>query len=287
MKKLILSLLVVATVFTAQAQINTPSSSPFCKLEQMVGLTNITIEFSRPSVKGRELFVEVEKWGKVWRTGANASTKITFSDDVKLHGKDVPKGTYAIYSIPDPNEWTVMLYKDLSLGGQVSKYDEKQELLRFKVKTMKMPMSAESFNFMFDNLQDNSAEIAFMWGNYYVPFNVEVEVDSRVSKQIEQVMGGPSRGEYYTAARYYYVNDKGMGQALDWIQKANAIDSKFWQLRLEAQILAKMGRYKDAIATAEKSTAIAKEAGNLDYPDMNARSIAEWKGTMNGGGANK
>ncbi|MEO1518023.1 MAG: DUF2911 domain-containing protein [Bacteroidota bacterium] len=283
MKKLILSLFVVALAYTLQAQINTPSPSPFSKLEQQVGLTDVTIEYSRPSVKGRELFVEVEKWGKVWRTGANASSKITFSDDVKVEGQAVPKGTYAIYSIPDPKEFTIMLYKDLRLGGNVGKYDQNQEQIRFKVNTVTMPVSMETFAFMIDEITTNSAVIAFMWGNYYVPFKMEVEVDSRVTKNIEQVMAGPSRNDFYTAARYYYSNDKDQKQALKWIQQANNIDAKFWQLRLEAQILAKMGRYKDAIATIEKSTTAAKEAGNMDYPDMNARSAAQWKGKLTNG----
>ncbi|MEL6867251.1 MAG: DUF2911 domain-containing protein, partial [Bacteroidota bacterium] len=130
-----LSLAVLFGTSQLSAQINTPAPSPFSKVEQQVGLTDVTIEYSRPSVKGRELFVDVEKWGMPWRTGANAATKITFSDDVKLEGKEVPAGTYAIYSIPDPSEWTIMIYKDVTIGGNMSKYDEAQEAARFKVKT--------------------------------------------------------------------------------------------------------------------------------------------------------
>lgn len=251
-------------------------------MEQVVGLTTVSLEYSRPSVKGRELFVDVEAWGQIWRTGANQSTKISFSDDVKIEGKDVPAGKYALYSIPGKDMWTVMIYKDLTLGGNVAKYDEANELVRFKVKGMKTQDNVESFHIHVGNIKANSADIALMWGPYYVPFKMEVEVDARVEKNIESVMAGPNRGEYYTAARYYLDNDKDLNKALGWIRKANEIDSKFWQLRVEALILGKMGKYKDAIATAEKSTAMATAAQNTGYPKMNSKSIAEWKSAMAG-----
>ena len=288
MKKVILSIFtfcLLMSVSQLQAQIQTPAPSPSCKTEQVVGLTTVKLDYSRPSVKGRELFVDVEAWGQIWRTGANQSTKISFSDDVKIEGHDVPAGTYALYSIPDPTNFTIMLYKDLKLGGYVAKYDEANELVRFKVKTQKTQDNVESFHIHIGNLKSNSADIALMWGPYYVPFKLETEVDAKVQKQIDAAMGGPSRGEYYTAARYYLDNDKDMNKALTWIQAANKIDAKFWQMRVEAQILAKMGKYKEAIATAQKSTAMAEEAKNAGYPKMNAKSIAKWKSAMAGAGA--
>jgi len=279
------TLCLLLSVSQLQAQIQTPAPSPSCKTEQMVGLTTVTLDYSRPSVKGRELFVDVEAWGQIWRTGANRSTKITFSDDVKLEGHDVPAGTYALYSIPGQTDFTIMLYKDLTLGGNVAKYDAANELVRFKVKTQKTQSHVESFHIHVGNLKSNSADIALMWGAYYIPFKLETEVDAKVQKQIDAAMGGPSRGEYYTAARYYLDNDKDMNKALTWIQAANKMDAKFWQLRVEALILAKLGKYKDAIATANKSTAMAEEAKNTGYPKMNAKSIAEWKSAMAGAGA--
>ena len=288
MKKVILSIFTFCLLIGAsqlQAQIKTPAPSPSCKTEQVVGLTTVKLDYSRPSVKGRELFVDVEAWGQIWRTGANQATKISFSDDVKLEGHAVPAGTYALYSIPDPNNFTIMLYKDLTVGGNVAKYNEADELVRFKVKTQKTKDHVESFHIHVGNLKSNSADIALMWGSYYIPFKLETEVDAMVEKQIEAAMGGPSRGEYYTAARYYLDNGKDMSKALTWIKAANKIDTKFWQLRVEAQILAKMGKYKDAIATAQKSTAMAEEAKNAGYPKMNAKSITEWKSAMAGSGA--
>ena len=267
----------ILSVSTLQAQIETPAPSPSAKLEQKVGLTDISIEYSRPSKKGRELFVEVEAWGKKWRTGANASTKITFSDDVKIEGNEVPAGTYAIYSVPDKANWTVILYKDLTIGGNFSKYDPSMEQLTFKVPTVMMDAEMENFAFLVDEIKSNSAMIGFAWGNYYVPFKVEVEVDKRVMSTIEKVMNGPSRNDYYQAARYYFNNEKDNNQALAWVRKANEIEAKYWQLRLEAQIHAKLGDKNRALAKIADSTAAAKEAGNDDYASANERMAEEWR----------
>lgn len=267
----------ILSVSTLQAQIETPAPSPSAKLEQKVGLTDISIEYSRPGKKGRELFVDVEAWGKKWRTGANASTKITFSDDVKIEGNEVPAGTYAIYSIPDKVNWTVILYKDLTIGGNFSKYDSSQEQLRFQVKTVMMDTEMENFAFLIDEIKNNSAMIGFVWGKYYVPFKVETEVDSRVMAAIESTMAGPTRNDYYQAARYYYNNDKDINQALAWVRKANEMEKKYWQLRLEAQIHAKLGDKNRALAKIADSSAAAKEAGNSDYAAANEKMAEDWR----------
>jgi len=285
MKKLILSSLLLCAFFISQtsAQIKTPSASPSAKIMQTVGLTDITIEYSRPSKKGRELFVEVEKWGQMWRTGANASTKIEFSDDVKIEGKEVKKGKYAIYSIPGKETWTIMLYSDLGLGGNVNGYDRTKEVLRFDVKTIVSPEEMESFNFMVDNLKDNSATFAFMWGNYYVPFDIETEVDSKVMSAIEKTMKGVSRNDYYQAALYYSKSDKDLDQALEWVKAANQIamdegNPRYWQLRLEAQIQAQKGDYKRAAAKIAESSTAARKAGNTGYAEANEKMATGWKG---------
>ncbi len=280
MKKTVFTILFLgAAIFAtnSQAQIQTPAPSPFAKMEQTVGLTKVNIEYSRPGKKGRELFVDVEKWGKPWRTGANASTKISFSDDVKIEGNEVPKGTYALYSIPDKENWTVMLYKDLKLGGNLAEYDKSQEQLRFQVKTIIMDTEMENFAFFIDEIKKNSATIAFMWGKYYIPFNLEVEVESKVMAAIEKTMGGPSRNDYYQAARYYHNTDKDLKQALAWVKKANEIESKYWQLRLEAQIQAKLGDKNRALAKIAESSAAAKEAGNNGYAEANNKMAEEWR----------
>lgn len=282
MKKTVFTILILSvailTTTVLQAQIQTPAPSPGAKIEQTVGLTDISIEYSRPGKKGRELFVDIEAWGKPWRTGANASTKITFSDDVKIEGNEVPKGTYALYSIPDKENWTVMLYKDLTLGGNMSQYDTVQELVRFQVKTVIMEgVEMENFAFIIDEIKDNSATIGFTWGKYYVPFKVETEVDAIVMAAIEETMAGPSRNDYYQSARYYYNTDKDINQALTWVKKANEMEAKYWQLRLEAQIQAKLGDKNRALSKIADSSAAAKEAGNDDYAKANEKMAEEWR----------
>ncbi|HFA51719.1 MAG TPA: DUF2911 domain-containing protein [Bacteroidetes bacterium] len=283
MKKLLFTFFAIAALaaFTvAGAQINTPAPSPFCKMEQKVGLTDVTLEYSRPSMRGRKLFVDVESFGKIWRTGANASTKITFSDDVKLEGHNIPAGTYAIYTIPDPSTWTVMIYKDLTIGGNISKYDEANELVRFKVARKRLSEPVETFTINIGNFAANTAEIALQWGEYHVPIKLEVNYDDKVVKDIERTMAGPSRSEYYTAANYYFNSGRDLNQALAWAKKANEMGERYWQLRLQAKIEAKMGKYKEAIATANRSSAVAKEAGNEDYKKGNDKYIADWSAKM-------
>lgn len=275
MKKLLTSLFMIAAVMmvtnSAMAQIDTPAASPSCKMEQVVGLTTVSLDYSRPSVKGRVLFVDVEAFGSIWRTGANRSTKITFSDDVKIEGNTVPAGTYALYSIPDPTDWTIMLYKDLGLGGNVAKYNQENELVRFKVKGYKRSSFVESFTIDIGDVKDKGATIALKWGNWYVPFKIEVSYDDRVMKQIESAMGGTTRGEFYTAAKYYYDNGKDMKQAYEWAKMANQKGEKYWQLRLQSQIEAKLGMTAEAKATIAKSTEVAKAAGNMGYAKANEK----------------
>jgi hypothetical protein len=281
MKKVFLSLAFLA-VFAfiatdAQAQIQTPAASPSATLEQMVGLTTVTVDYSRPAKKGRELFVEVEKWGRMWRTGANASSKIEFSDDVKLEGKEIPAGKYAVYSIPGKDKWTVMLYSDLSLGGNMNGYDASKEVTRFDVKPVMLPMEFENFTFHIDNIKDNSATLSFAWGRYMVPMKLEVEVESKVMAAIEKTMAGPGSHDYYQAARYYFNSGKDLKQALAWAKKANEIGARYWQLRLEAQINAQLGDFKRAQAKIAESSKLAREAGNNDYASANDKMAAEWR----------
>ncbi len=278
MKKLLttifMTLAVMMVTNSAIAQINTPAASPSCKTEQVVGLTKVTLDYSRPSLKGRIPFVDVESFGSIWRTGANQSTKITFSDDVKLEGNSVPAGTYALYSIPDATDWTIMLYKDLTLGGNTSKYDRSKEQVRFKVRGYKRSSSVESFTIDIGDLKDDGATIALKWGNFYVPFKIAVSYDEQVMKQIDAAIGGTTRGEYYTAAKYYLDNGKDLKKAYEWVKMANAKSERYWQMRVQAQIEAKLGMKDKAKASIQKSSALAKSAGNMGYAKANEKIMA-------------
>lgn len=285
MKKTFLNLALSATLIlgaaTAQAQIKMPAGSPASKIEQAVGLSTVTVEYSRPSMKGREIFGDLVPMDKLWRTGANASTKIKFSDDVTIEGNKVPAGEYALYSIPGKSEWTIVLHKNTKHWGDGgAEYKQAEDQLRFKVKPQQNPRETESFTINFANLKADAADVEILWDNTIAAFTVKTDVDSKVMAQIqEKVVNNKDAkpADYAAAASYYFEADKDDKQALAWIKKANATDAKFWNVHLQAKIEAKLKDYKTAIKTAEKSKAMAQEAKNADYVALNDKMIASWK----------
>ena len=280
MKKiLLLTTLFLAFFATANAQIKTPAPSPGCKFTQDLGLIKVDVEYSRPSAKGRKIFGDLVPMGQLWRTGANASTKISISDDALIGGAALKKGTYALYTIPGEKEWTVILYKDLSVGGSLTLDAVKEDEIAAKFMASAVPVRdmVESFTMNFNNLRNNAADLELIWENTKVIIPVSVDTDGSVMAAIKNTMDGPSAGDYYAAARYYYDEKKDMAQALVWIDKSlEKGGDKFWILRVKANIQAELGKYKDAIMTAEKSSELAKKEGNADYQRMNEKSIMEW-----------
>ncbi|MDZ4709487.1 MAG: DUF2911 domain-containing protein [Saprospiraceae bacterium] len=279
MKRTILLFLSVALMFTAlNAQIRTPQASPTAKLEQSVGLSTITVEYSRPSAKGRKIFGDLVPTGKYWRTGANAGTKLTFSDDVKISGKEVKKGKYAFFTIPGEMEWTLILYKNADLnvpGGD--DYKMTDETLRFTAKPTKTSNPVETFTIDFENIKDGGADLFLKWENTKVAFNIDVNTDAKVVASITSVMAGPSGGDYMAAANYYMNSGKDMNKAVEWAAKGVSLGAnQFWNLRAYSLILAKAGKTSEAITAAKESLVKAKEAKNDDYIKMNEKSIADW-----------
>lgn len=279
MRKIILTLFVTALTVAIHAQIKTPAPSPFQKIEQKVGLTNVFVEYSRPSMKGRKIFGGLEDYGKIWRTGANENTKLTFSTDFLVDGNMVKKGTYALYTIPGENTWDVILYSDATNWGNPKKWDESKVAVKVRVTPIEMPMDIETFTITFDDLTNNSAVLGIMWENVYVPFKFEVPTDKIVSNSIAKIMAGPSANDMYGAAVYYLQADKDINQAKTWIDKAVEMTSnkpRFWYLRQQSLIHAKAGKTKSAITAAKMSLKYAKEAGNSGYVKMNKVSLKEW-----------
>lgn len=279
MKKILspLMLLLMMAAITTNGQIRTPAPSPGAKIEQAVGLSTISVDYSRPSMKDRAIFGNLVPYGKIWRTGANQATKITFSDDATFGGKDVKAGTYALYTMPGEKSWTVMLYSDLSLGGNVAGYDESNEVLRVNVESMELPMSIESFSIGFNNLRDDHADLMISWEKTIVSVKIEVEVEKTVMASIERTMAGPSGNDFRAAALYYYNNGKDLDQALTWINKSLEGGERFWIVTNKAQILAKMGRNDEAATTAKRAIELAKEAKNNDYVKINEDILASLK----------
>ena len=213
-----------------------------------------------------------------FRTGANASTKLSLSSDVKINGNEVPAGTYALYTIPGESEWTIILHKNLTYWGSGgTTYKQEEDLVRFKVKpNNKYPIKIETLTFNFANLTSDGCDIEMLWENTQVKLSLAVSYDAQVMKQIEDAMT-ISSGTYFAAARYYLENDKDINQALVWINKALEDGEKFWVLRQKALILAKMGSYDQAIEVAKRSRELAVEAKNDSYIKMNDESIVEWE----------
>lgn len=277
LKKLSILLFIIGITPTVNAQIRTPQPSPFSKIEQVVGLTDVTLEYSRPAMRGRTIFGNLVPFGKVWRTGANANTKITFGDNVLVDGQKLVKGTYAIYTIPNETTWDVIFYSDANNWGTPKEWDESKVAAKTTVKVTPMDMKIESFTMSFDDLATGSAVLGILWENVYVGVKFEVPTDAITSKSIDVIMAGPTGNDYFQAATYYHTEGKDLKQALEWMQKATEGDNpEFWYLRRMSLIQADLGDIAGAIETAKKSLAGAEKANNADYVKMNKESIAEW-----------
>lgn len=255
-----------------------PAPSPTQTIKQNFALSEITVEYSRPSAKGRVVFGDVVPFGSIWRTGANSSTKITFGEDVKMEGKNVSAGTYAVYTIPNKDSWEIMLYKDLTLGGEVSDYKIENEVARVKVAPSAMPLKTETFTINFADVTPTSVKLEMIWETTKVSVNLSSEIDEKVMKNIEAALSPADKRPYYSAASYYYDNNKDMKQALEWVTKATEINPKaYWVFHLKAKIQLKLKDIDGAIKTAEQSILLAKEDKDDAYVKNNEKLIAEAK----------
>ena len=261
-------------------KITTPQPSPKATVEQRVGLTDISIEYSRPGVRGRTIFGDLVPFGKTWRTGANSNTKVTFSSDVSIDGQTLKAGSYGLYTVPNENSWEVMFYSESDNSGVPRDWDDTKVVAKTSVEVYSMPMNVETFTITFDDVSSTSAVIGLLWEKTYVGIKFEVPTDKLVSETIDAVMAAsPEAGDYYNAAIYYRQQDLDIKKANEWMEKAMSLTEKpaFWQLRQQSLIYAKMGDTEKAIAVAEKSLELSKAAGNEAYVKMNTQSLAEWK----------
>lgn len=277
MKNLFAVLCFTVLTVSAQAQIKTPAPSPSATIMQTVGLTDVTVEYSRPSAKGRTIFGDdaLVPNGKIWRTGANSVTQVTFSSDVMIEGKELAAGKYGVLTMPGASNWAVHFYTFESSSW--SSYTEATPALAVNVTSVKSADMAESFTMSIDDLKSDGATLNIKWENTVVPVTISTNSDKAVMSNIEKVMAGPSAGDYYNAASYYFTADKDLDKALSWMEKATAgADKKFWQMKRMSEILAKMGKTEEAIATAKTSLELATKAGNDDYIKMNNDNIKMW-----------
>lgn len=280
MKKLILSIVVLAFILNVEAQIKTPAASPSQSITQTVGLTDVTVEYSRPSVRERTIFGDLVPFDQMWRTGANKNTTISFSDAVTIGGSEVPAGTYAIFTKPNPQSWDVYFYNDANNWGTPQEWDDEKVVANVNVPVYPMPMSIETFTMTFDRVTNDNVSLGMLWEKTYVSVSIDFITDDLVTKGIEKVMGGPSAGDYFSSAVYYLESGKDIEKAKNWIDKAIEMrdEPAFWFYRQQSLIYAKSGDKKGAIEAAKTSIGLAKEAGNDQYVSMNTKSISEWGG---------
>lgn len=282
MKKVSLSLIVALFSLAMGAQVQTPQPSPKAKVEQTVGLTQVSVEYSRPSMKGRTIFGNLGPYGQLWRTGANENTTVTFGDDVVLEGgKSLKAGTYALYTVPKEAVWTIIFYMDTDNWGLPQKWDDSKVAAQVSVPSHEIPVPIETFTISFDDLHDNGATLGLMWENTYVGLKFTVPTVAKATRSIEQTMGGSDlkASDYYAAGSYYFSQGMNLEQAKEWVDKAIAMGDgdAYWMLRTQALLYHKLGDRKGAIKAAKKSLAAAQKAGNKDYVKMNTDSLKEWE----------
>lgn len=261
-------------------KISFPAPSPAATLKQRVGLTDIEISYSRPGVKDRQVFGALEPYGVVWRTGANAATKITFSTPVNFGGTDVPAGSYALFSIPDEKEWTVILNKVTGQWGAYT-YDAANDLVRVKVPPVHLAEPVETFTIDVNNIRDQSATLDLVWQNTRVAVPLKFDVASQVVPQIESALAPenkPTAGVYDRAAMFYLDNSLDLKKAVGWMDAAIAQKPTAFQLYYhKAQILAKQGDKDGARAAAQKAIELvsaSKGPEKDEYMRLNKMLIA-------------
>ena len=277
---LVLGCSVNIPLFAQSQRVTIPAPSPLSIVKQRVGFTDIEIEYSRPGVKGRQVFGDLEPYGVVWRTGANSATKITFSTSVKFGGVEVPAGSYALFTIPDEGEWTIILNKVTGQWGSYT-YDEKNDIARVKTSPVTIAESVETFLIDINNIRDDSATLDLIWQNTFVPVPLQFDVVPVVVKQIDEAMSAekkPSAGVYDQAALFYLEHDLDVNKAAEWI--AAAIQQQpqaFYLYYHQAQILAKKGDKAGAIASAKRSIELAASqnpVAKAEYTRLNEKVIS-------------
>ncbi len=276
---LFLSALLLMVTLTTQAQIKMPQASPSSIVSQQVGLTTIDLNYSRPSKRERKIFGELVPYGTIWRTGANNPTTLEFDTPFEVEGKSLPAGKYAIYSIPGKKEWTIIFSNKTDNWGAMG-YDEQDDAVRFTVPVTKTKRTVESMKVSFLDITDSGTTVEIAWDNTAARFRVETEVDPIVMKQIKEMLIDKDSDNdmlYFQAANYYFSNNKDLKKAMEWIEKSVEGDPRYYTVHLKAKIEAALGMKADAIATAQQSMEMAKEANNPDYVALNERLIASLK----------
>ena len=274
MKKMFLFLNAMLILSLANAQtLTTPQPSPTQTIKQNFALGSVELNYSRPAKKGRKIMGDLVPFGKVWRTGANNATTLTFSDDVTIGGTEVKAGKYGLLTIPDAGKWTIIISKDVNVS-QPSAYKVENDVVRVQADVVKTPFAVENFTINFANITGNSCNVEMMWENTYIQFPITAGTDAKVMKQIDNAMNKDNK-PYFNAASYYFDNGKDLNQALSWVNKALETNKEaFWMFLLKARIHQKLGDKVASKAAATTTIDLATKAKNDDYVKMANELIA-------------
>lgn len=255
------------------AVLNVPTLSPITEITQEVALTEVKLSYSRPSAKGRKIFGGLVPFGEIWRTGANASTKLTFKEDVSVSGNPLKAGTYALYTIPGEKEWTMIIHGNLrlrSLAGDV--YKQADDVFRFKAEPRETADFVETFTIQFANIRTNAVDLVLSWENIEVPFTIGFDVNSQVDRQIAELLSNEktaTANNYFRAAEFYFHNGRDLEKAAGWIRTGLEKSAKNPRLGLlYAKILYKQGIRAEALKVIEEANAWARESGNSNYAEQ-------------------
>ncbi|WP_207492766.1 DUF2911 domain-containing protein [Aridibaculum aurantiacum] len=270
MKRFLVSAIALLAVSTAvEAQINMPQPSPLQHIRQDFGMGRIEITYSRPSVKGRSMFKDnsdLAPLGKLWRTGANAATRIRFTDKVTIGGTTIDTGSYSIFTIPQKNEWEVIFNKNAN--ASVNDYKQSEDVVRVKAQPKSLKNTAENFTIQVNNITNETADLELMWGKTVVTVPIKTDVRDRLRGQLEAALQS-DRKPYFPAANFYYEFDKNYDKALENVNKAiEASPKAFWMYMLKARIQKDMGDKAGARTTAQQVVTLATEQKNDDYVRM-------------------
>ncbi len=276
MKKIFIAAVFALAIFQANAQLTTPQPSPTQTVKQNFGLANVELSYSRPAMKGRKIFGELVPFGKVWRTGANSATTLTFADDVTIGGTKMAAGKYGLLSIPDKSSWVLIISKQTDVTSPAA-YKQDQDVVRVNVTPQKQKASTENFTIQFANIKPTSCDLQISWDKTMVTLPISTEIDSKVMAKIDELMK-TDKPPYFNAAMYYLDNGKDLTKALEWFDKAaTAQPDAFWIHHQRANCLAKLGKTEEAKSTAQKSMELAAKAKNDDYVKLNENLLKTLK----------
>lgn len=281
MKKIIFVLTSIIVTYVLNAQVKTPQSSPNSTVSQVVGLTDVTIDYSRPSAKGRTIFGDLVPFGKLWRTGANLNSTVSFSEDVVINGTTLKKGKYALFTTPKADMWEVVFYTDTDNWGTPEEWNANKVAVMTNVDPIALVNNVETLTISINNITNDSATLDLSWEKTMVSVKFIVPTQKAAMASIEKTLAGPTAGDYFSSAQYLLQSNGDMNKALEYINKATSMtkpgaEIPFWYLRQKSLIQAKLDDKSGAIETAKLSLAGAEKAKNNDYVKMNNDSIKEW-----------